>query len=155
MSTSHHDATTPSAFAEAVGHFAHQVAHNFSLPVPAQPEDQLKSPVGDLLRAVGEMTSLVVDWRTEVHPDDVDGRPDIGVVTNGLLNGHIELKAPGVGARAEGFTGHNRRQWERFKALPNLVFKFLQAYYSPETGDIRSHEIPANPIVESGQDGPD
>ena len=34
-------------------------------------------------------------------------------------------------------------------------FKFLQAYYSPETGDIRSHEIPANPIVESGQDGPD
>ena len=122
MSTSHHDATTPSAFAEAVGHFAHEVAHNFSLPVAAQPEDQLKSPVGDLLRAVGEMTSLLVDWRTEVHPDDVDGRPDIGVVTNGLLNGHIELKAPGVGARAEGFTGHNRRQWERFKALPNLVY---------------------------------
>ena len=36
----------------------------------------------------------VVDWRTEVHPDDVDGRPDIGVVTDGLLNGHVELKAP-------------------------------------------------------------
>ena len=81
MSTSHHDVITPRAFAEAVGHFADEVAHNFSLPVSAQPEDQLKSPVGELLRAVGAMTSLVVDWRTEVHPDDVDGRPDIGVVT--------------------------------------------------------------------------
>jgi hypothetical protein len=122
MSTSHHDAPTLSAFAEVVGHFADEVAHNFSLPVSAQPEDQLKSPVGDLLRAFGEMTSRVVDWRTEVHPDDVDGRPDIGVVTDGLLNGHVELKAPGVGARAEGFKGRNRQQWERFKSLPNLIY---------------------------------
>ena len=122
MSTSHHDATTQSAFAEAVGHFANEVAHNFSLPVSAQPEDQLKSPVGELLRAVGEMTSRVVDWRTEVHPDDADGRPDIGVVTDGLLNGHVELKAPGVGARAEGFKGRNHQQWERFKSLPNLIY---------------------------------
>ena len=122
MFTSHHDATTQSVFAEAVGHFADEVAHNFNLPVSAQPEDQLKSPVGELLRAVGEMTSHVVDWRTEVHPDDVDGRPDIGVVTDGLLNGHVELKAPGVGARAEGFKGRNREQWERFKSLPNLIY---------------------------------
>ena len=122
MSTSHHDAPTLSAFAEVVGHFADEVAHNFSLPVSAQPEDQLKSPVGDLLRAFGEMTSRVVDWRTEVHPDDFDGRPDIGVVTDGLLNGHVELKAPGVGARAEGFKGRNRQQWERFKSLPNLIY---------------------------------
>ena len=122
MSTSHHDAKTPSAFSDAVGHFADEVAHNFSLPVSAQPEDQLKSPVGKFLRAVGAMTSLVVDWRTEVHPDDVDGRPDIGVVTNGLLNGHIELKAPGVGAKAEGFKGRNHEQWERFKSLPNLIY---------------------------------
>ena len=32
-------------------------------------------------------------------------------------------------------------------------FKFLQAYYSPGTGDIRSREIPVNLTVESGQDG--
>ena len=31
-------------------------------------------------------------------------------------------------------------------------FKFFQAYYSPETGDIRSHEIPMGPVVESAQD---
>ena len=65
---------------------------------------------------------LEANWRTEVRHDDVDGRPDIGVTTNGLLTGHVELKRPGTGARAEGFTGRNREQWQRFKALPNLLY---------------------------------
>ena len=128
MSTYHHDATGANAFAEAVGQFAEEVAYNFKLPVSAQPEDQLKSPVGQLLNAVGKLGGLQVDWRTEVHPEDVDGRPDIGVVANGLLNGHVELKQPGMGAKPEGFKGHNRRQWERFKALPSL-----QSRWEPQT----------------------
>ena len=82
----------------------------------------MKPLVGKLLSAVGKLSVLDVDWRTEVHPDDVDGRPDIGVVTNGLLNGHVELKRPGMGARPEGFRGRDRQQWERFKALPNLIY---------------------------------
>ena len=82
----------------------------------------MKSPVGQLLSAVGTLTDLDVNWRTEVHPDDVEGRPDIGVVTDGLLNGHVELKRPCKGARPEGFTGRDRQQWERFKALPNLIY---------------------------------
>ena len=82
----------------------------------------MKSPVGQLLSAVGTLTALDVNWRTEVHPDDVEGRPDIGVVTDGLLNGHVDLKRPGKGARPEGFTGRDRQQWERFKALPNLIY---------------------------------
>ena len=32
--------------------------------------------------------------------------------------------------------------------------KFFQAYYSTKTGDIRSHEIPVGPMVESTQDEP-
>ena len=122
MSTFHVDATLSKAFTDLVGNFADQVTHNFSLPVPAQPEDQLKAPVGQLLSSVGTLTALDVNWRTEVHPDDVEGRPDIGVVTNGLLNGHVELKRPGAGARPGGFTGRDRQQWERFKALPNLIY---------------------------------
>ena len=122
MSTFHVDPTQLNAYSDLIGQFADDVAHNFSLPVSAQPEDQLKSPVGQLLSAVGTLTALDVDWRTEVHPDDVEGRPDIGVVTDGLLNGHVELKRPGNGARPEGFTGRDRQQWERFKALPNLIY---------------------------------
>ena len=63
-----------------------------------------------------------VNWRTEVHPDNIDGRPDLGITLNGLLVGHIELKRPGLGARPENFTGSNKSQWTRFKELPNLIY---------------------------------
>ena len=63
-----------------------------------------------------------VNWRTEVHPDNVAGRPDLGITLNGLLVGHVELKRPGMGARPENFTGPNRTQWGRFKELPNLIY---------------------------------
>ena len=116
------DSTTTAAFVDIVSAFADTVSNNFKQLVPAQPEDQLKAPVGELLLATGKLTGLEVSWRFEVHPDDVDGRPDIGVTVGGLLNGLVELKRPGLGARPEHFTGHNRAQWERFKALPNLIY---------------------------------
>ena len=50
------------------------------------------------------------------------GRPDLGITAGGLLCGHVELKAPGRGARPERFRGRDGRQWERFKALPNLIY---------------------------------
>ena len=116
------DSTTNATFVDIVSAFADTVSNNFKQHVPAQPEDQLKAPVGELLLATGKLTGLEVSWRFEVHPDDVDGRPDIGVTVGGLLNGLVELKRPGLGARPEHFTGHNRAQWERFKALPNLIY---------------------------------
>ena len=58
----------------------------------------------------------------EVRADDVGGRPDLGITVGGLLTGHIELKRPGLGARAERFTGQNGKQWRRFRALPNLIY---------------------------------
>ena len=106
---------------EAVREYADEVAENFSLPVDADPEDQLKPLVGNLIKRVGAVVGDV-NWRTEVHPDDVDGRPDLGITMNGLLVGHVELKRPGLGARPENFTGPNKAQWQRFKELPNLIY---------------------------------
>ena len=137
MSNLSNDSTPASAFAEIVTGFADKVATNFSQPVSAQPEDQLKFPVGELFRAVGGLMGLEVNWRTEVHHDDVDGRPDIGVTTNGLLTGHVELKRPGMGARAEGFTGRNREQWQRFKALPNLLYTDGSEWSLYRSGDLK------------------
>ena len=87
----------------------------------AVPEDQLKAQVGDILRDAGSLTDLSVAWRTEVHPDDIDGRADLGATVNGLLTGHVELKLPGLGERPEHFTRHNSSQREQFRALPNLI----------------------------------
>ena len=106
---------------DAVREYADEVAANFSLPVDADPEDQLKPLVGNLIKRVGAVVGDV-NWRTEVHPDNVDGRPDLGITLNGLLVGHIELKRPGLGARPENFTGANKSQWRRFKELPNLIY---------------------------------
>ena len=106
---------------DAVRKYADDVAANFSLPVDADPEDQLKPLVGNLIKRVGAVIGDV-NWRTEVHPDNVDGRPDLGITRDGLLVGHVELKRPGLGARPENFTGPNKKQWGRFKQLPNLIY---------------------------------
>ena len=108
-------------FTEAVREYADEVAANFSLPVNADPEDQLKPLVGNLIKRVGAVIGDV-NWRSEVHPDNVDGRPDLGITRDGLLVGHVELKRPGLGARPENFTGPNKAQWTRFKELPNLIY---------------------------------
>ena len=110
------------AFLRDVVVYANAVAANFRQQVAAQPEDQLKPPVGELLKAIGRIAGRSVEYRTEVRPDDIEGRPDIGVTVDGQLIGLVELKAPGVGARPETFTGRNAEQWRRFREYPNLIY---------------------------------
>lgn len=97
--------------------FAQEIKRNFNSGIAAQPEDQLKPGVQLVLRAAARQ----IETRTEVRAD-VEGRPDIGVNSNRLLCGYVELKAPGKGARPQRFTGADKRQWEKFKALPNLIY---------------------------------
>ena len=147
------DSPTSGSFGQIVNTFGNTIAANFKQPVAAQPEDQLKAPVGELLRDAGQLTGLQVTWRTEVHPWDVDGRPDIGVVANGLLTGHVELKSPGLGAHPEGFRGHNRRQWERFKALPNLIYTDGSEWSLYRSGELRLRVRIADDVSKGGTKG--
>ena len=131
--------TTLNLFAQAVRDFADRVANNFSQHVQAQPEDQLKAPVGELITRVGAAyVTGAVSYRTEVDPDDVDGRPDLGIPMDWLLVGHVELKAPGVGAQPERFAlrSRNGKQWERFKALPNLIYTDGSEWSLFRSGDL-------------------
>lgn len=50
------------------------------------------------------------------------GHPDYAVHLNDLLAGYVELKAPGVGATAKRFKGHNRDQFKRFLAIPKILY---------------------------------
>ena len=116
---------TPQRSFEDIAHaFAHSVAADFALrrAVAAQPEDQLKQPVRDLLRDAGEAWGIEAASLTEAQAEGGIGRPDLGVTAGGLLCGYVELKAPGRGARAERFTGRDREQWLRFRNLPNLIY---------------------------------
>jgi hypothetical protein len=106
------------SFNDVLREFAQDIKRNFHSGIPAQPEDQLKPGVQAVLKAAAPK----IETRTEVHTWDVEGRPDIGVNSNRLLCGYVELKAPGKGARPQRFTGADKRQWEKFKALPNLIY---------------------------------
>lgn len=90
--------------------------------IKADPEDQLKPPVIDLLRAAGADCKLKVGAATEVRAADLGVRPDIGVSVGGLLCGYVELKAPGKGANPRRYKGHDREQWQRLRDLPNLIY---------------------------------
>jgi hypothetical protein len=101
--------------------YCETVKAKFSLPIPCNPEDQLKSPITDLLKGIGAAMKLEVEAVTEVQAAEL-GRPDVGIAVKGLLAGHMELKAPGKGADPGKFKGDNKKQWERFKNLPNLIY---------------------------------
>ena len=135
--------------------FADEVADNFSQHIDAQPEDQLKAPVGNLLRDIGQLTGTEVRWRTEVRADDLHGRPDLGISVDQLLVGHIELKAPGVGARPERFSARSRNgeQWKRFQALPNLIYTDGSEWSLFRSGKRISRVRVADDVSESGSDG--
>lgn len=58
---------TTAAFAELLTRFAGAVADKFSSSVDLSPEEQLKAPVGELLKSLGELLNLDVDHRRADH----------------------------------------------------------------------------------------
>jgi hypothetical protein len=103
--------------------FADTLRAKFALPGSASPEDQLKPPVADLLKAAGAAYGLTIETRTETHLSQHKVRPDIAIYVGGLICGYVELKAPGLGADAPKLKGdHNKKQWEKLKGLPNLIY---------------------------------
>lgn len=94
--------------------------------VTGQPEDQLRAPLEALFAALAEalgqspgMTVLV----GESSLADLKTRPDYSVAVNKALTGFIEVKAPGKGADPRKFKdAHDKAQWDKLKALPNLIY---------------------------------
>lgn len=111
------------SFLKALQDFAKYITQNFAIQIDAQPEDQLKPAVTNLLISIGQQTQKQVKVRTEAHPHDVNGRPDLGVAISNLLCGFVELKAPGLGSNPSKLKGdQNKKQWENFKSIPNLIY---------------------------------
>ena len=107
---------------QALGAFGAGLTQAFDSPVAGDPEDQLKSHVRPFIEQCGQALGLPVVAKTESRYAEVGGRPDLGIDVGGALCGHIELKAPGHGVNPNRFRGHDRRQWNNFKNLPNLIY---------------------------------
>lgn len=78
--------------------------------------------VPDLIRALAQAHGRPqIDLRGQAYEGNL-GRPDFSVKDRLLLVGHLETKAPGIGADPRRFRGHDRDQWRRFQKLPNVVY---------------------------------
>lgn len=87
-----------------------------------EPEDQLRGPFENLIAAIGLSIGCNVVCTGETPLPYRLGRPDYAVHLNQLLAGYVELKAPGLGADQKRFKGHNRDQFKRFSAIPNILY---------------------------------
>ncbi len=111
----------------AVSRFGAIAKSKLSNPaVTGQPEDQLRAPLETLLADLCALIGPAADGTVpvgETSLSDIMSRPDYSVTRKGALIGHIEVKAPGKGADPRKFTGkHDKAQWDKLKALPNLIY---------------------------------
>jgi hypothetical protein len=111
---------------EAVAAFGAAAKAKLSNPaVRGEPEDQLRAPLEELFRWLGSLAGLpegALSLVGEASLSELKTRPDYAVTVNGALVGHIEIKAPGKGADPRSYRGQDKEQWERLKALPNLLY---------------------------------
>ncbi len=107
---------------KALRRFADAVTAKMTQLTTGDPEDQLRAPFETFINAVARALAWNVVSTGETRLPGRMGKPDYAIHMNNLLVGYVELKAPGLGATPSRFTGHNREQWKRFKAIPNLLY---------------------------------
>ena len=110
------------SFHVALRAFANAVKTKSTQVSAGAPEDQLRGPFEIFLNAVAEALNCNIVCTGESPLPGRIGRPDYAVHYNQRLAGYVELKAPGVGATASRFRGHNRKQFKRFSSIPNILY---------------------------------
>lgn len=107
---------------EAVSAFGAAVAPRLRPTAPGEPEDNLRAPFEELMRSAARPLGVSIVMHGETLLREYSTKPDYAVEVNGLLCGHVELKAPGTGVQPSQFVGHNRDQWNKLKRLHNLLY---------------------------------
>ncbi len=120
------DVVSKLTLAEAISEFGASANAKLHSPsVTGQPEDQLRAPLETLFTDLATLSGLPTGALTmvgETSLADLKTRPDYSATVNKALIGHIEVKAPGKGADPRKYKGHDKDQWEKLKALPNLIY---------------------------------
>ncbi|MBA4748841.1 MAG: N-6 DNA methylase, partial [Sphingopyxis sp.] len=105
-----------------------------------QPEDQLRNPIEQLFKALETECSLPANAVTlvgEQSLSEMRTRPDFAVQVQKALIGFIEVKAPGKGADPRKWkAGHDKEQWDKLKALPNLLYTDGNAFSLWRDGEL-------------------
>jgi hypothetical protein len=112
---------------EAISRFGAEAKKKLANPAATgAPEDQLRAPLERLFADLGAALGMAAHDAVlvgESSLSDLKTRPDYAVTRKNALIGFVEVKAPGKGIIPKNFTDvHDKDQWEKLKALPNLIY---------------------------------
>lgn len=113
-------ATTPAWLTTLVADFGERC--KTLLAGPGDREATIRPPLDQLITRSGDQLGHTVVLHSEVRDDSRHVRPDYGVSVDGPLTGYVEVKAPGRSVDPSTFRGHDLRQWQRQRDLPNLIY---------------------------------
>lgn len=117
-----------------------------------QPEAAIRGPSERFLMTAGRNLGLSVVAHDEARLERARARPDFAIRVDGLITGHVELKKPGTNLDPGRFTGHNKRQWEQLKDLPNLLYSNGGEWKLFRHGELVSASSLSGDIPTSGAD---
>ena len=111
-----------------------------SVAAKGEPEDQLRNPLEQLFGAIAELSGLdrsKLALIGESSLAELHTRPDFAVSYSDALIGFVEVKAPGKGADPRKFKDpHDRTQWKKLAALPNLIYTDGNSFALWRSGDL-------------------
>lgn len=143
--------TQDAAVQKAVGEFGKTAKAKLS--GGGQPEDQLRNPLENLILSLVEVGAPQlgkVVLTGEKSLADLRTRPDFSVTVKDALIGFIEVKAPGKGADPRKFKGaHDKDQWNKLKALPNLIYTDGNAFSLWRDGELIGRIVPLDGDIET------
>lgn len=114
---------------------------------PGDPEAAIRPPLEGLLKTVGDHEALDgVLWHSEIPLRSIGVRPDYAVEVHGSIVGYIEVKRPDQSVDPAKFTGRNKKQWERLRDLPNVLYT-----NGTEWRLFRTGELVGDPVYLDGE----
>jgi Type ISP C-terminal specificity domain/N-6 DNA Methylase len=101
-----------------------------------QREEQLRGPLEQLLKALGRAMNVSLVPQGESPLPNRTAIPDFVIFINELPVGYVELKAPGKGVDPIAWSpgSHDRKQWDRFSLLPNILYTDGDTWALYQTG---------------------
>ncbi|WP_235957790.1 type ISP restriction/modification enzyme [Sphingopyxis microcysteis] len=138
---------------KAVGDFGAAAKAKLANPAASgQPEDQLRAPLETLFTALAAEAAPAAKMHMvgESSLADLKTRPDYAVTVNNALIGFVEVKAPGKGADPRKFKDkHDKAQWDRLKALPNLIYTDGNGFSLWRDGELQGGVVRLTGDIES------
>ncbi|WP_431330192.1 type ISP restriction/modification enzyme [Streptomyces sp. IPPR8] len=112
--------------ADLVAQFGREVRAKLQGPAGAVggKEESLTAPVEHLLRGMASRQRMRLIAHGQTRVERLGVRPDFAISSGGRTIGHVELKQPGRGVDPQKWSprSHDRKQWEKIKALPNVLY---------------------------------